>query len=92
MLVVGAELVVIDVTGTRPVTTPSRRQGRRGRQVAVVSDDEIWAILVAGLVATAIKVLDGHPRDRANTCRECREAWPCKPVCTAEMNLALVRA
>ncbi len=53
--------------------------------------EEEWAGLLVGLVATAVKVLDEHRRDRAGACRVCGARWPCESAGTAEMNLALVR-
>ena len=56
----------------------------------MISDQE-WAVLLGGLVAVAVKVLDEHRRGRGGACRVCGGRWPCELACTAEMNLALVR-
>ena len=50
-----------------------------------------WDLLHARLMAKALDVLDQHRHDDRHICRACRQPWPCKAACTAEMNLSLVR-
>jgi len=73
------------------LSAPRGPAGRRAASPEGARGGDDWALLLAGLVAAAVRVLDEHRRDRAGACRVCGGRWPCESAGTAEMNLALVR-